>query len=56
MDVLECDKENGGSAGMATGGGRLVELRISLGGRSYRASMSISIGSTGIIIVTRLYD
>ena len=51
--MLDDNKEN---AGRPEGGGKMVELRVSIGGLSYRATMSMSIGSSGIIVVTRLYE
>lgn len=49
-------------AGALGGGGRsehpsgsLVNLRVVSGGRSYEAGMTITTGSEGFIVVTRLY-
>lgn len=45
----------GGSVAVGSGG-TLVHLRIACGGLSCRASMTLTIGSQGLIVVTRLYD
>lgn len=44
-----------GGGGGPLPNGILVNLRVACGGRSYEASMTITIGSEGIIVVTRLY-
>eukprot|EP00904_Undaria_pinnatifida_P003246 jgi/Undpi1/12922/HiC_scaffold_7.g02588.m1 len=43
-------------AGGATQNGILIHLRIAWGGLSFHASMSLSVGCHGVIVVTRLYD
>lgn len=42
----------GGGAGSS---GTLVDLRVACGGISCEASMTITVGSEGLIVVTRLY-
>lgn len=43
----------GGAGGDASG--TLVNLRVSCGGVSYEASMTMALGREGLIVVTRLY-
>ena len=43
-------------AGGAAQRGILVHLRIAWGGLSFHASMSLTVGCHGVIVVTRLYD
>lgn len=45
----------GGAGRSESPSGSLVNLRVVSGGRSYEAGMTITTGSEGFIIVTRLY-
>lgn len=47
------DQANADGSGSS---GAMVDVRVVWGDLSYRASMTISIGSEGIVVVTRLYD
>lgn len=44
-----------GSGSAQERGGTLVQVRVACGGLSCQANMSMSIGSQGLIVVTRLY-
>ena len=46
----------GSSAGGAGTSGTMVHLRVVCGGLTFPASMTMVIGSQGMIVVTRLYD
>ena len=47
---------SGASAGGAGTSGTMVHLRVVCGGLTFPASMTMVIGSQGMIVVTRLYD
>lgn len=49
------EKHTEAGLGGTSSSGTLVHIRVICGGRSCQASMSIRIGSQGLIVVTRLY-
>lgn len=59
FQVLNQHNSGAGARGAGAAGdvvGSLVNLRVLCGGQSCEASMTLTIGSQGLIVVTRLYD
>lgn len=52
LNTRDPKRQEGDSGGS---NGTLVNLRMSCGGVSYEASMTITIGTEGLVVVTRLY-
>lgn len=55
FQVLSQASTRRGGMGGGEAGGMMVNLRVVCGGLSCRASMTIRVGSEGLVVVTRLY-
>lgn len=54
--VLEDRERRTSGEGSGLQGGSLVNLRVGWGGLLFNASMTITVGTQGIIVVTRVYN